>query len=109
MKRIAGFLCAALTFAGAASAQPVQPSQHHIPGPSPVRSHFAPESEAETNSMSFLLQHGYQVVAAWDGTLVLQHASRVYLCPFIRVREGNTEYGRAISQPCQHIREGMVP
>ena len=75
----------------------------------PTREHFAPETESETNSMTFLLTHGYQVVAGWDGALVLQKAARVYICPFIRVREGNTEFGRAVSQPCQHVHEGMYP
>src|SRR5262249_2172713 len=69
---------------------------------------FAPEQEGEVNSMTFLLGRGYQIVAGWEGTLVLQRADRVYLCPYIRYRSGNnSSFGQAITQPCQHLREGM--
>ena len=106
LKAVLSACAAALLFAGAAYAQ--QHNNAHV-RQLPTREHFAPETESETNSMTFLLNHGYHVVAGWDGVLVLEKTARVYLCPFIRIREGNTESGRAIAQPCQHVREGMFP
>ena len=121
MKRFLALVCAAtLMFAGAVSAQPYDrgpPGQGpnyqggpQGPGPQggPGRGHFAPENESESNSLSFLLTHGYQVVAGWDGTLVLQRQERVYLCPYTRYRTGNNQGGgQTTSGMCQHIREGI--
>ena len=125
MKRILALACAAsLLFAGAAGAQPYDrgpPGQGpgyqgpgpqgpgpQGPGPQGPGRHFAPENESENNSLSFLLTRGYQVVAGWDGTLVLQRAERVYLCPYTRYRTGGgPSAGQATSGMCQHIREGI--
>ena len=122
MKRILALACAAaLALSGAASAQRYEQHDRGPPGQGPQGpgpqgpgpqgpgpgGHFAPENESESNSLSFLLSRGYQIVAGWEGTLVLQRAERVYLCPYVRYRTGNSQGGQATSQMCQHLREGI--
>ena len=105
MKKAAAFLIA-VPLALAAGAALAQERFHPRP---PEQAHFAAETETETNSMSFLLSRGYQIVAGWEGTLVLQRGERVYLCPYARYREGGGGGTHAIAQPCTHLREGMHP
>ena len=103
MKRLAFAALAAIALIGVASAQPDQRYRTQVQRPG-----FAPETESETNSMTFLLGRGYAIVAGWEGTLVLGKNDRVYLCPYARYREGaNRGDTQLISQPCQHLREGM--
>ena len=102
-----GIAIAAIGLAAAAMAQPmgVQGLQQQ----QQQRGRFAPENEAENNSLSFLLARGYQIAAGWDGTLVLQRNDRVYLCPYARYRQGGDrrDGSQVTSQMCQHIREGV--
>ncbi len=113
MKRMLALACAAaLAFTGAASAQRYGdqrgPDNRGYQGPPQGQRGFAAENESENNSMSYLLSHGYQIVAGWEGTLVLQRAERVYLCSYSRYRTGNDRSGgQVMSGMCQHIREGV--
>src|SRR5262249_29422509 len=104
MKRILALgMIAALALAGAASAQRYDHGPGPGPGPGgpgPGQGNFAPERESDINSMSFLLSRGYQIVAGWEGTLVLQRDASVYLCPYVRYRPGNQPGpGQTVSQP----------
>ena len=105
---------ATLALVALASAAVAQPNDDRrgpgFQGQGPGQGNFAPEREGDINSMTFLLARGYQIVAGWEGTLVLQRDQNVYLCPYVRYRAGNQPGGgQATSQPCQRIREGMRP
>lgn len=104
MKSLRVALCALL--ATACLVAPASAQRGDYRGP-PNRG-FAPEQEGESNSMSYLLGRGYQIVAGWDGTLVLQRQDRVYICPYSRYRSGSArDQGSVTSGMCQHIREGI--
>lgn len=69
----------------------------------------AGETESATNTLTFLLREGYQIVGVTERDLVLHKGERVYFCPFARYRDGTGGAERILLQgACSHLRDPLA-
>jgi hypothetical protein len=64
------------------------------------------ETEADVNTMTFLLGQGYAIAAVTEHEIVLHKQTRVYFCPIARFRSGAGGPERVLlTSSCNLLRE----